>query len=240
MTSTAEGPDSLRLLSSFVIIICVYSFIINCAFGHKTFWRSSPWYLWTKFRSVWMRYVDPLQPSICWMNECMTSLETLDNNLVINTFQFLTPFDLLNVGRTSKKMYMLSSHKYLWKQKSQSLVDRAERHLPTSLIIWKQLNLISKFSEKIIFFELYNELRTSLLEKSLSDPDSCFVLINGNIYDVSHFINEHPGGPAVLLDWKGKDASTSFFFAHHSQFARTESKKYLIWSKQDILGVIAG
>lgn len=37
------------------------------------------------------------------------------------------------------------------------------------------------------------------------------ILISGFIHDVSTFIDEHPGGPHLLVKFIGKDATTAFF-----------------------------
>ncbi|CUM66342.1 uncharacterized protein PRCAT00004005001 [Priceomyces carsonii] len=38
----------------------------------------------------------------------------------------------------------------------------------------------------------------------------CWVIIHGRAYDVSHFIDEHPGGSKVILKYAGKDATKEF------------------------------
>jgi cytochrome b involved in lipid metabolism len=38
-----------------------------------------------------------------------------------------------------------------------------------------------------------------------------WVIVDGTVYDVSKFINEHPGGPRILRRSAGKDASKSFW-----------------------------
>ena len=37
------------------------------------------------------------------------------------------------------------------------------------------------------------------------------VLVSGFIHDVGTFVNEHPGGPHLLIKMIGKDATTAFF-----------------------------
>ncbi|CAG8652372.1 15366_t:CDS:2 [Cetraspora pellucida] len=45
---------------------------------------------------------------------------------------------------------------------------------------------------------------------------SLYVAIKGKIYDISKFIDEHPGGEVVLLDEAGRDATDAFKDVGHS------------------------
>ncbi|KAF7516568.1 hypothetical protein G7054_g14109 [Neopestalotiopsis clavispora] len=41
--------------------------------------------------------------------------------------------------------------------------------------------------------------------ESHSSSKSCYVTIGANVYDVTDFLEGHPGGPELILDWGGKD-----------------------------------
>ncbi|KZT64402.1 cytochrome b5 [Daedalea quercina L-15889] len=44
---------------------------------------------------------------------------------------------------------------------------------------------------------------------------SCWVIIEKKVYDVTDFVPQHPGGPRMILNFAGRDA-TSAFKAFHS------------------------
>ncbi|KAJ5384122.1 hypothetical protein N7517_002033 [Penicillium concentricum] len=44
--------------------------------------------------------------------------------------------------------------------------------------------------------------------------ESCWVVIHGAVYDVTDFLNSHPGGVAVILRCAGKDATEDFDSVH--------------------------
>mmetsp|Transcript_44939 Transcript_44939/g.66114 ORF Transcript_44939/g.66114 Transcript_44939/m.66114 type:complete len:134 (-) Transcript_44939:359-760(-) len=48
------------------------------------------------------------------------------------------------------------------------------------------------------------------------------------VYDVTQYLDDHPGGAEVLLDLAGKDADEFFEDIGHSQDARNELAKYEI------------
>ncbi|KAI6152350.1 cytochrome b5-like heme/steroid binding domain-containing protein [Pisolithus tinctorius] len=50
--------------------------------------------------------------------------------------------------------------------------------------------------------------------------DSLYVLVHEKVYDVTKFIDEHPGGDEVILTEAGKDATDAFEDVGHSDEAR--------------------
>ncbi|KAK0206887.1 cytochrome b5-like heme/steroid binding domain-containing protein [Desarmillaria ectypa] len=66
-------------------------------------------------------------------------------------------------------------------------------------------------SEKII---TYDELRAH------TTKDSIYLLISGKVYDVTKFLDEHPGGDEVILAEAGHDATEGFEDVGHSDEAR--------------------
>ncbi|XP_006878715.1 PREDICTED: cytochrome b5 type B-like [Elephantulus edwardii] len=55
-----------------------------------------------------------------------------------------------------------------------------------------------------------------------------WMVIHGRVYDVTRFLDEHPGGEEVLLEQAGADASESFEDVGHSSDAREMLKQYYI------------
>ncbi|CAK9045542.1 unnamed protein product [Durusdinium trenchii] len=45
-------------------------------------------------------------------------------------------------------------------------------------------------------------------------PEDCWVALNGKVYDLTEFMDRHPGGPTTILAWAGKDASKFFNDIH--------------------------
>lgn len=60
----------------------------------------------------------------------------------------------------------------------------------------------------------YAEVQAHSAKKDL------YVVIHDKIYDVTSFIDEHPGGEEVLLDVGGQDATEAFEDVGHSDEAR--------------------
>ncbi|VDN00860.1 unnamed protein product [Thelazia callipaeda] len=67
-----------------------------------------------------------------------------------------------------------------------------------------------------------------------NDTTSAWIIIDNNVYDLTRFLNEHPGGDEVILEQAGQDATESFKDVGHSRDAVEMSKEYLIGSLSDI------
>ncbi|XP_028790739.1 cytochrome b5 [Neltuma alba] len=75
-------------------------------------------------------------------------------------------------------------------------------------------------SEKKVF--LYEEVAK---HNQIKD---CWLIISGKVYDVTPFMEDHPGGDDVLLSSTGKDATNDFEDVGHSDSAREMMAKYCI------------
>ncbi|KAJ3571579.1 hypothetical protein NP233_g3659 [Leucocoprinus birnbaumii] len=47
-----------------------------------------------------------------------------------------------------------------------------------------------------------------------NSPDSCWVIIQNNVYDVTDFLPEHPGGAKIILKYAGRDATAAYVPIH--------------------------
>ncbi|KAK7389772.1 hypothetical protein VNO78_25065 [Psophocarpus tetragonolobus] len=58
--------------------------------------------------------------------------------------------------------------------------------------------------------------------------NDCWIIINGKVYDVTTFMEDHPGGGEVLVTVKGKDATTDFEEVGHSESAIEMMETYFV------------
>ncbi|KAI1340061.1 FMN-dependent dehydrogenase-domain-containing protein [Xylariaceae sp. FL0016] len=64
-------------------------------------------------------------------------------------------------------------------------------------------------------------LRLSQVREHNSER-SCWMAIHGKVYDITAFIQKHPGGRGILLQNAGKDASAAFDSAHPPEILREQ------------------
>ena len=74
---------------------------------------------------------------------------------------------------------------------------------------------------------------TTEVAKHDSSKD-CWLIISNNVYDVSSFLSEHPGGSSMIVKYCGKEATKAFetqdrgFRGGHSSSAKQMLGDYLI------------
>lgn len=49
--------------------------------------------------------------------------------------------------------------------------------------------------------------------------ESCWIVLNGKVLDVTEYKEEHPGGINKIMEWAGKDATNAFKAINHSMDA---------------------
>ncbi|XP_030381649.1 cytochrome b5 isoform X1 [Scaptodrosophila lebanonensis] len=64
--------------------------------------------------------------------------------------------------------------------------------------------------------------------KEHNKSNDLWIIIENKVYDVTKFLNEHPGGEDSLLSVAGRDGTKDFIDVGHSQDARNMMKKYYI------------
>ena len=65
-----------------------------------------------------------------------------------------------------------------------------------------------------------------------STPEACWTVVDGNVYDVTTFVQRHPAGAKYITEMCGKDASESFLGEHEGQ---GEPEKWLATLKIGVL-----
>ncbi|XP_005095539.2 cytochrome b5 [Aplysia californica] len=58
--------------------------------------------------------------------------------------------------------------------------------------------------------------------------DSCWIVVNNKVYDVTRFLRQHPGGDDIILEYAGFDATSVFIDKGHSRDAYEMLAEYFI------------
>ncbi|KAF3944405.1 hypothetical protein CMV_029124 [Castanea mollissima] len=61
-----------------------------------------------------------------------------------------------------------------------------------------------------------------------NNPKDCWLVIEGRVFDVTKFLEDHPGGDEVLLSATGKDATDDFEDVGHSSSARAMMDEFYV------------
>lgn len=66
--------------------------------------------------------------------------------------------------------------------------------------------------------------------KKHKNKKSLWIVLHNNVYDVTKYVEEHPGGEDALLEYAGKDGTLAFEDVGHSEDAREVLRKFKIGS----------
>ncbi|EPS37803.1 hypothetical protein H072_8376 [Dactylellina haptotyla CBS 200.50] len=58
--------------------------------------------------------------------------------------------------------------------------------------------------------------------------DGMYIIIDDGVYDVTNFVDEHPGGKKILMRVAGKDATKQFWKYHNDGVLKKYSPKLKI------------
>ncbi|TFK78350.1 cytochrome b5, partial [Polyporus arcularius HHB13444] len=51
--------------------------------------------------------------------------------------------------------------------------------------------------------------------------ESCWIIVHGKVYDVTEFLDDHPGGSKIILKYAGKDATAEYDPIHPPDAIKT-------------------
>jgi len=69
---------------------------------------------------------------------------------------------------------------------------------------------------------------------SHKDADSgMYIIVDENVYDITGFVDEHPGGSKILKRVAGKDATKQFWKYHNESVLKKYSERLKIGTVKD-------
>merc|ERR1711979_52954 len=81
--------------------------------------------------------------------------------------------------------------------------------------------------------KVYKLVEVAEHNKSKGEDKSIWTVIHDKVYDVTKFLDEHPGGEEIMIENAGLDATEAFEDVGHSTDAREMLAEYLIGELQE-------
>lgn len=187
------------------------------------------------------------------VKQVLDPVRVLNSDLIHHMLCYLSVGDLCTSSMVDKRWRSAAEQRPIWECQYQRLLQAIIRNQKRfcsssmsgsdSLITFAPYSDRSTLMTKAQFCEQYFHLREAVLTSSrqyqLSVEEentiSCRVLLNGDIYDLTSFLDDHPGGAQILQEWNGQDASFIFSLASHSRYALQRAESFMIWSSRRLL-----
>ena len=61
-----------------------------------------------------------------------------------------------------------------------------------------------------------------------NNENDAWIIINNDVYDITDFLDEHPGGKMILMSVLGEDATELFEELHNLKILKEYGEKYKI------------
>lgn len=96
------------------------------------------------------------------------------------------------------------------------------------------MDFLRRFTRQISFknaLSVHDEILPQYTLKEVAfhcTYESCWMVIRDKVYDFTEFIEYHPGGYELMLEYAGADATTAFDEKPHTIEANAMLEKYLI------------
>jgi hypothetical protein len=153
---------------------------------------------------------------------CDPFTEELPPDIHVHITSFLHPKDVVNLACVNKNYHEITEGEsstaiwkclwyrdYAWIVKSWDVGQQAlQRSAPKQIHVDKE------------FYFQFGQAYMGYVLAGQNTPYSCLVGIHSNIYDITSFMNIHPGSPDTLMVHAGKDATAFFEDMSHSTRAR--------------------
>ncbi|XP_059620021.1 cytochrome b5 [Phlebotomus argentipes] len=66
--------------------------------------------------------------------------------------------------------------------------------------------------------------REEISQQNGRDGKDCWLIIKNSVYNVTNYLQDHPGGDDLILEWAGKDGTKAFNDFGHSTDALRDLK----------------
>lgn len=213
--SVSLAVTQLQTVGPFHIIfglLCVHALVTNILFGHPTYWRQP------------LPKRTSSSDKLALFCSCKKwDLERVHPDLLLQIFGYLNPQELTVIAQVSKPYNNMSRECSLWSDLILRIPARLrEQHAEC-------------FIEEIAIHRYFKILHL-IASTILADDDKIIIRVHGDLFDLTHFAPEHPGGMAILEDYQGGDGTRIFDLAKHSEFARDLMLNLVVFSHAEYTG----
>lgn len=233
------------------VIGIVFGFVINTLFGHPTYHaiQHQPLLRTTTHAKAdeednvctGMNNTDVGKQSKACCAQAFHNATDLPEGVAFHTISFLNAHERLQLAQTAKTGQRLADHSELWDQLIQLCAHRASQDLDKQAQQQIHQLCADTPSTKRGFFEAVHRLAPIITASHRrANEEEAYVIVHRRVYHLTSYMNDHPGGALIIRSYNGKDATKMYDRALHSQVAKLQARKFVVWDPARFIGASSG
>jgi len=156
--------------------------------------------------------VDPNNKKVCWGWDVPLNGELLPQEIMVHILAYLDVPQLLEVSNVCHAWYKYTQSQQLWKYHCSQLTTSP---MSNNEIFGPFTNWQLLYQQKCLCVATVSRHNSR---------DDAWIIIGHNVYDITKFMHQHPGGEDLLLQFAGKDATEAFEDIDHTETALKSRK----------------
>ena len=155
-------------------------------------------------------------------------------DIQVNIVSFLHPRDVVSLACVSKKCNELiessssETSRAIWKTLWRRDYAWVVHDWQVGKDALKRSGMLKWDNPDKQFYFLFGQTYMNWILAGQNSPDRCLVGLHCNIYDITSFLDTHPGSPDTLMAYSGKDSTRFFEDMGHSLGARRMAKSLCV------------
>ena len=154
----------------------------------------------------------------------------------VHIASFLHPKDVTTLASVSRSYREVTDSNAIWK----TLWERDYAWLVHKWTIGqkalKRSNPTPSFEVDKEFYFTFGQCYLNYILAGQNTRECCLVGIHSHIYDITKFLDDHPGSPDTLMVHAGRDCTGFFEDMNHTMIARRRAKKFCVVADMSHLG----
>lgn len=260
LDSLLDLLSGLAVVCGLLVLVLLFTVLTNVLFGHSSFWRAGAVsdqrregmaalrqealqaHARASATGAARRSAGPTRPPKYMHGERRWPAR-FSADTCLGVFEYLTLTDLASMETTSRGQARAVQDSLVWhfwaNRVFRSVAGRTGPRQVGGQVLDRRVLFAKDPRSQLCLRRSVTravKLRGHALAASHTTPEDVWVVVRGQALDVSRFLQRHPGGAQILIEYAGRDATRVFDLAMHSSAALSLLQEFVVFDPQRWLG----